>query len=143
MTGPGAEPAAVGGLPLQAGTLRRAALLGGAILTTVGIVAWFGFAQQAPAPLERFQRLGPAGAAAALKAELVRDFPLGSPVTPAIQRLQGLGMLCTPPTGERTQWDCALALRSEGQRVMQLRAGIGVTADRILAIDTAAETRGP
>ncbi len=142
MTGPGVGPSA-GESPVQPGTLARAALVGGAILATVGVVAWFGFAREAPSPLERFQRLGPAGAAAALKAELARDFPLGSPVTPAIQRLQGLGMLCTPPTGERTQWDCALALRSEGQRVLQLRAGIGVTADRILAIDTAAETRGP
>lgn len=134
--------AGAGGLPLQAGTLRRAALLGGAILAAVGVVAWFGSAREASSPLERFQRLGPAGAAAELKAELLRDFPLGSAVTPAIQRLQGLGLGCTPPSPTRAQWDCVLGFRTDGQRSRQLRASLGVAGDRILSIETSAEGRG-
>jgi hypothetical protein len=141
-TGPGAEPAGES-LPLQAGTMRRAALMGGAILAVVGVLAWFGFAREAPSPLERFQRLGPAGAAAALKAELLRDFPPGSPVTPAIQRLQGLGLGCTPPSAARAQWKCILGFRTDGPRSQPLRASLGVAGDRILSIETSAEGRGP
>jgi hypothetical protein len=129
--------AAAGGLPVQRGTLLRAALLGGAILAVVAAAAWLGGREEAASPLERFQRLGPAGAAAALKAELMRDFPPGTPVTPLIQRLQGLGLACS----QRAGWDCALAFRTEGQRSVQLRAMIGVAGERILGIETAAESR--
>jgi hypothetical protein len=133
--------AAAGALPVQRGTMLRATLLGGAILAAVAAASWLGGQEQAASPLERFQRLGPAGAAAALKAELAQDFPPGTPVTPLLQRLQGLGLACNPPTGERAGWECALAFRTEGQRSTQLRASIGVAGDRILGIETAAETR--
>ncbi|WP_043361693.1 hypothetical protein [Belnapia sp. F-4-1] len=129
--------AAAGKLPVQRGTLLRAALLGGGLLAMVAAAAWLGGRKEATSPLERFQRLGPAGAAAALKAELVRDFPAGTPVTPLIQRLQGLGLNCT----QRVGWDCVLAFRTEGQRSALLRATVAVAGERILHIETAAESR--
>ncbi|MBL6079751.1 hypothetical protein JMJ56_17160 [Belnapia sp. T18] len=129
--------ATAGALPVQRSTLLRAALLGGAILAMVAAAAWLGGQEEAASPIERFQRLGPAGAAAALKAELVRDFPPGTPVTPLVQRLQGLGLNCT----QRVGWDCALAFRAEGQRSVLLRATVAVAGERILNIETAAESR--
>lgn len=133
--------ASAGGLPVQRGTMLRAALLGGAILAVVAAGAWLGGREEVASPLERFQRLGPAGAAAALKAELAQDFPPGTPVTPLLQRLQGLGLACSPPTAERAGWDCGLAFRTEGQRSVLLRASIAVAGDRILGIETAADGR--
>jgi hypothetical protein len=125
-------------LPMQRGTLRRAAMLGLLLLAALAAGAWLiGAREEAASPTGRFQRLGPAGAAAALKAELVRDFPTGSPVTPLVQRLQGLGMQCTQPAG----WDCVLGFRTEGQRSALLRATVAVAGERILGIETSAESR--
>jgi hypothetical protein len=133
-------------LPLQRGTMTRAAMLGGILLVAIAAGASvLGGREEAASPAGRLQRLGPAGAAAALKAELVRDFPTGSPVTPLVQRLQGLGMHCSQPgTQPGTQpagWDCVLGFRMEGQRSALLRATVAVAGERILGIETSAENR--
>jgi len=42
---------------------------------------------------------------------------------------------------QRPGWDCALAFRTEGQRSLLLRATVAVAGERILNIETAAESR--
>ncbi|MBL6456027.1 hypothetical protein JMJ55_11880 [Belnapia sp. T6] len=139
-TGPGAEPSAES-LSLQQGTLRRAALLGGAILALVGVVAWYGFHRDAPSPLDRYARLSPSAAAAALKRDLAAEFPPGTPITPLVQRLQGIGMACLPGGEGRAQWECGITLMTEDRRPVQLRASIGILGDRIVTLETAAGER--
>lgn len=136
---PGPGPG--GGLAVQPGTLPRAAIVGAGILGAVAIVAAFGFSRDATPPIDAYLRQGPAGAAAALKRDLQAEFPSGSQVAPLIRKLEGLGMGCSLAAESRAQWDCALSVRAEARRSLQLRATIGTFGDKIVALDTAAIER--
>ena len=140
---PQADPTVgAAGLAVQQGTLPRAALVGAAILGIVGVIAWFGFSGRIEAPMDRYLRQGPEAAAAALKQDLSVEFPTGSPVAPLLQRLQALGMGCTLAAASWPGWECAITVRVESRRTLQLRASIGIIGDRVAAIETMAGERG-
>ena len=142
-TSPGTEPTiSYSGLAVQEGTLPRAMILGAGILALVGVAAWFGFTRDVTPPLDAYLRRGPEGAAMTLRRDLQAEFPSGSQVSPLIRRLEGLGLACTLAAESRAQWDCAIMVRTEARRSLQLRVTIGTFGDTIVALDTTATERG-
>lgn len=133
--GPGGQPL------LQAGTLPRAAVTGAAILGVVGVIAWLGFSRESEAPLERYLRLGPDGAAAALRRDLGAEFPTGAPIAPLIRRLEGMGLGCAIGETGRTVWTCSIAVRADRLRATQVQVLASGVGDRLVSLETAVTDR--
>lgn len=135
--------AGAGGPVVQPGTLPRAAILGGAMLAVLAGFAAFGFSRNAPLPADRYLRLGPERAAAALKHDLLQEFAMGTPVAPLLHRLGSLGMRCAPVAAPPGEWHCAVTIRVEQRRSLQLRAVIGTRGDMLAGLETATRIDWP
>lgn len=138
-----APVASAGGPVVQPGTLPRAAILGGAMLAVLAVIAAFGFSGDTPLPADRYLRLGPERAAAALKRDLLAEFAMGTPVAPLLHRLGSLGMRCTPVAAPPGEWHCAVTVRLEQRRSLQLRAVIGTSGDMLAGLETATSINRP
>ncbi len=126
---------AVRGFGWEPGTMRKAALVGGALAALLGAGAWFLTEPSAKGPLAPYARLGVPAGAVALQRDLGASFPLGSPVSPLLQRLQALGLRCTPPANGPASWLCNARLQDRGHDQIHVQVVFGSTNDRLMSLD--------
>ncbi|MBS7788680.1 hypothetical protein KTR66_01665 [Roseococcus sp. SDR] len=105
---------------MQPGTIKRAAMLGAAILAGVALVASVWPDHRPVTALDTYLRQGPRQAGEALKREVDQLSPRGADPGPAIQRLNALGFSCAAPAGAAGEWNCNLRRPMENRQMLSM-----------------------
>jgi len=133
----GAPPVVGGyGRMMQPGTMTRALLTGAVLIAGLGAIAALTFRHEATPPLDRYVKLGPDGAAAALKRDMLAEFPPGTPVNPLVRKLQDLGLACLPQAEPPGAWTCGISVQAERRRATQVQVLITTSLDRVVSLET-------
>ena len=109
---------------LERGTLSRGAVAGALGLLVIGGIGWMRAEDRPAPPLDAYRRMGLTAGPAALRRDLLAEFPPGTDPAPAVRRLEGLGFACTPGAA---RWSCLRSERAEGRSVWQAEVGLGLT----------------
>jgi len=105
---------------MQPGTIKRAAILMGFIVASLGCVAWFWPDHRPVTPLEIYLRQGTRQAAELLQRDVDQLSPRGADPGPAVQRLGTLGFTCAAPAGAAGEWNCTMRRPLENRQMLSM-----------------------
>ena len=130
--GPGGGP--VRGVGWEPGTMRKAAVVGGALLALLGLGTWAVHEPAAKGPLEGYARLGVPAGAEAMQRDLLAAFPPGTAVQPLVQRLEMQGLRCRPAPGALGTLECTARLQAREHQQLRVLVAIWATSDRLMSL---------
>lgn len=121
---------------MQPGTIRRAAVVGVALLAGVAVVASMWPDYRPVTPLEIYLRQGARQATDALKRDVDQLSPRGADPGPAIQRLNTLGFSCTAPAGAAGEWNCTMRRPLENRQMLSMEVILRVDRGNVTETTT-------
>ena len=121
---------------MQPGTIRRAAVVGVALLAGIAVVATMWPDYRPVTPLETYLRQGTRQATDTLKRDVDQLSPRGADPGPAIQRLNTLGFSCTAPAGAAGEWNCTMRRPLENRQMLSMEVIIRVDRGNVTETTT-------
>jgi hypothetical protein len=123
------------GFGWEPGTMRKAAVVGGALLALLGLGTWAVHEPAAKGPLASYARLGVPAGAEVMQRDLLAGFPPGTSVQPLVQRLEGQGLRCGPPAeGAMGSLHCTARLQAWEHQQLHVLVVLWATNDRLMSL---------